>query len=138
MIDAFGGSAFRGFGIARLAETMLRTMGATTVHLIRESQFTGTLQQRQLGQTEPQYNDVQVGPALVQTESQPPAAMKINVTLSGRTVMKLAQAEGIADGMAWLMSSRGILHQDTLLRITDVKAEMFAGVEYLYRVKAEV
>ena len=138
MIDAFGGAAFRGFGVARVAETMLRAMGATTVHVIREAQFTGTLQQRQLGQTQPQYNDVEVGPAVVQTESAPPSAMKINVILPGRTVMKFAQAEGASNGTAWLVGSRGIMYQGTLLRITDVTAELFAGVEYLYRMKAEV
>lgn len=138
MIDAFAGAAFRGFGMARAAEAMLRTMGATTVHVVREAQFTGTMQQRQLGQTQPQYSDVQVGPAVVQVETQPASAMKISVILAGRTVMKLAQAEGATSGSAWLLSARGILFQGGLLRITDVRAELFAGVEYLYHVKAEV
>lgn len=138
MIDAFGGSAFRGFGMARAAEAMLRTMGATTVHVVREAQFTGSLQQRQLGQTQPQYNDVQVGPAVLRVESNSGSVMKIGVILAGSTVKKLAQAEGAESGTAWLLNARGILFQGTLLRITDVRAELFAGVEYLYHVKAEV
>jgi hypothetical protein len=138
MMDAFWGSAFRGFAMARIAETILRAVGATTIHIIREAQFTGTLQQRQLGQVQPQYNDIEIGPAMVRAESVPATSMRIDVTLPGRVVRKFAQVEGAANGTSWLLGARGILYQGTLLRITDVTAELFAGVEYLYRVKAEV
>ena len=50
MLDANGASAARGFAMARAAEAMLRAVGATNVHVIRVSQKTGTLQERQLGQ----------------------------------------------------------------------------------------
>lgn len=138
MHNAFGISAFRGFAMARGAEAMLRAVGATSVHVIREAQVTGTLQQRQLGQAQPQYDDVIVGPAVIDVQSVPPAEMKVHVLLPARAVRKLAEQESAGDGNAWLTSARGIQFEGKLLRITEVKAELFAGVEYLYRVTAEV
>ncbi len=137
-MNAYGMAGFRGFAMARSAEAMLRAVGGTTVHVIREAQLTGTLQQRQLGMAQPQYGDVAIGPAVVEVESQPPTSMKINVTLPARAVAIYAEAEGAGDGTAWLLSARGIEYEKTLLRITDVKTELFAGVEYLYQVTAEV
>jgi hypothetical protein len=137
-MDAFGRSAFRGFATARSAEALLRAMGGTMVHVIRPSLMTGTLQQRQLGQAEPQYADVAVGPALVTAERTPPTSMKIDVILPARAVRKYADAEGAENGAAWLASARGILYQGTLLPVTNVETAMMDGVEYVYRVTAEV
>ncbi len=138
MQTAFGMSAFRGFAMARSAEAMLRAVGATTVHVIREAQLTGTLQQRQLGMAQPQYDDVAIGPAVVTSESQPPTSVKINVILPARVVAKQAEQEGAENGISWLLNARGIQYEGALLRITKVSAELFAGVEYLYQVTAEV
>jgi hypothetical protein len=124
--------------MARNAEAVLRATGATVVHVLREQLMTGTLQQRQLGQTQPQYADIAVGPAVVVAETTPPSAMKLNVILPAHEVNKHAQAEGVENGTAWLTGARGILYQGTLLRITEVKAEVMAGVEFLYYVRAEV
>ena len=124
--------------MARSAEAMLRAMGGTMVHVIRPQLMTGTLQQRQLGQTQPQYADVAVGPAVVTVESTAPTSMRINVVLPARAVRKYADAEGAENGAAWLMSARGILYQGSLLPITKVKAEVMSGVEFAYRVTAEV
>jgi hypothetical protein len=135
---SYGTSALRGYAVARSAEAMLRTVGATTVHVIRLAQITGTLGQRELGQAQPQYDDVAIGPAAISVESVPPAAMKIDVLLPARVVARQAEAEGAESGTAWLLSARGILHEGTLLRISKVKADSFAGVEYLYHVTAEV
>ncbi|ABF43358.1 hypothetical protein Acid345_4358 [Candidatus Koribacter versatilis Ellin345] len=138
MLDAMGASAARGFAMARAAEAMLRAVGATNVHVIRVSQKTGTLQQRQLGQALPQYNDVVVGPAVVSAECVPPAAMKLKIVMPARVVRKFAEQEGEPSGTQWLAGARGIMHEGTLLRITNVQAEFLAGVEYVYRVTAEV
>ncbi len=138
MLDAMGASAARGFAMARAAEAMLRAVGATNVHVIRVSQKTGTLQQRQLGEALPQYNDVVVGPAVVSAECVPLAAMRLEIVLAASVVRKFAQQEGAQSGTEWLAGARGIMHEGTLLRVTDVKAEYLAGVEYVYRVTAEV
>lgn len=138
MASAYGMAGIRGFAMARSTEAILRAVGATTVHVIRLAQITGTLEQRQLGQTQPQYDDIAIGPAVVKAESIPPTSMKIDVILPARMVAKYAEQEGLESGTAWLTSARGILYEGTLLRISDVKAETFAGVEYLYRVTAEV
>ncbi len=137
MLDAMGASAARGFAMARAAEAMLRAVGATNVHVIRVAQKTGTLQQRQLGQALPQYSDVVIGPAVVSAECVPPAAMKLKIVLPARVVRGFAQQEGEESGTQWLASARGVMHEGTLLRITDVQAEVLAGVEYMYRVTAE-
>lgn len=138
MSSSYGMSAMQGYALARSAEAMLRTAGATTVHVLRTAQITGTLAQRQLGQALPQYDDVAIGPAAVSVQSVPPEAMKIEALLPARVVAKHAEQEGAENGTAWLLSARGILYQGTLLRISKVEAELFAGVEYLYRVTAEV
>ncbi len=136
--SAYGAAGLRGYAMARNTEAVLRAVGATTVHVLRLGALTGTLQQRQLGQTEPQYDDIAIGPAFVSVESVPPQAMKLTAVLPARVVNQHAEQEGAASGAQWLATARGILYQGTLLRITDVKAELFAGVEYLYRVTAEV
>lgn len=138
MASSYGMSAILGYALARSAEAMLRTAGATTVHFVRVAQITGTLEQRQLGQAQPQYDDVAIGPAAISAENIPPAAMKIEVLLPARVVARHAEQEGAESGTGWLLSARGILYQGTLLRISDVKADVFAGVEYLYHVTAEV
>ena len=138
MLDAWGSQAGRGFAVARAAEAMLRAVGATNVHVVRLAANTGTLQQRQLGQAQPQYDDVVIGPAVVSAECVPPAAMKVNAVLPARVVRKIAEQEGAESGAAWLSSARGIMYEGALLRITKVETEMLAGVAYLYRVTAEV
>lgn len=137
MTNSFGTSAVRGFGMARNAEAVLRAVGATVVHVIRLGALTGTQQQRELGQTQPQYADIAIGPAVVAAESTPPASMTINVILPARVVAKHAAEEGLENGTAWLTSARGILYQGALLRITKVRAETLAGVDLLYYVTAE-
>jgi len=137
-MDSYGTSAGRGFALGRNVEAVLRSVGATVVHVLREQVLTGTMQQRQLGQTQPQYADIAVGPAVVVAETTPPAAMKLSVILPGHEVNQRAQAEGVENGTLWLTSARGILYQGTLLRITQVRAEVMAGMEYLYYVTAEV
>lgn len=129
---------FHGFGTARAAEAVLRAVGATTVHVIRLATLTGTEQQRELGQTQPQYDDVAIAPAAVKTESTAPATLKVNAILPGLEVRKHAEAEGAESGTAWLLSARGILYEGTLLRISQVQAEVMGGVEFLYYVTAEV
>ena len=138
MASAMGMTAVRGYAMARSAEAMLRVVGSTVVHVLRPQVLTGTLQQRELGQTQPQYADIAIGPAVVNAENVPPTSMKIDVLLPARAVNRQAQAEGVESGTAWLAGARGILYQGTLLRISDVKASVFAGVEYLYHVTAEV
>lgn len=124
--------------MARSAEAMLRAMGGTMVHVVRPSLMTGTLQQRQLGQTEPQYADVAVGPAVVMARLTPPTSMKIEVIFPVRAIRKYAEAEGAENGAAWLASARGILYQGALLAVTNVETETMGGVEFVYRVTAEV
>jgi hypothetical protein len=138
MAASYGWSAVRGYAMARNAEAMLRAVGATVVHVVRMAALTGTEQQRELGMSQPQYDDVAIGPAAVSVESIPPTSMKIDVLLPAQVVRKHAEAEGAENGVAWLLSARGIMYECTLLRIAGVKVSTFAGVDYLYHVTAEV
>ena len=62
------------------------------MHVVRVAEVAGTLQQRQLGLAQPQYDDVAIGPAVVRAQSVPSAAMKIDVVLPARVVAKHAEA----------------------------------------------
>ncbi len=137
MAIASGVCGPRGALVARMAELMLRAMGATEARIVRLAAVTGTEQERQLGIAPPQYREAVISPATFQPVDSPTRAMRVSVLLPASVVLKKAEEDGEENGAAWLLQSRGIEYEGVTLRITGVKTELFAGVPYLYRLKAE-
>ncbi len=78
-----------------------------------------------------------IEPALVETMlPSASGARRFKVTLSARALKPLADAHGVENIAAWLLTAEGVLYHDKLMHVDTVIIDHFAGSEYLYHIVA--
>lgn len=132
----------RGLALARAAEAMLRALGGSDVCFRVPALSTDASPGDGLGLAAPLTDDVAVAPAVVR--ALPPnggVVVRFEVLLAPAALASQLAVRG-QSAEEFLAEALGVLHPlaggsaAPLLHIESVKAEMFAGEAYLYRVVA--
>jgi hypothetical protein len=136
MSDQSGSIPGRGCAVARFAEALLRSLGASQVTLRLSDPSTGDTSS-QLGLEAPAAEDLPISPALLKPLA--PAEngrRRIEVVLCASSLRALAKNYGMEDIGAWLISMQGVLMHDAIMRIATVTVDEFLGTECLYHLTA--
>lgn len=128
--------------LVRAVNALMRALGSTSVRLrIPVANTSGV--QRELGIAESTYQEAQVAPVVVrhfQGVNGPAKKVggreEIEVLISPAALDDLTTAVGIDDGWTFLRSVEQVAHADRVFSVTDVSADRFAGLAYMYRVTA--
>ena len=126
--------------LVRAVNAMMRALGGAPVKLrIAAASDAGT--QRELGIAAAAYEETELAPVLVRTVTadknvRPTATTQIEVLVASSAVEALIPAFGATDGESFLEMVRQIVYGDLVFAVTQVSAERFAGVAYMYRVTA--
>jgi len=132
--------------LARAVNAMMRALGGATVTLrIPAATDGGT--QRELGIAAAAYQEAEVAPVLVREVAKSKSkaadegvratqAQEIEVLISSSGLDMLMPAFGVTDGTGFLRMAKQIVYAGIVFSVTEVSADRFAGVEYMYRVTA--
>jgi hypothetical protein len=132
--------------LVRAVNAMMRALGGGSVTLRLPAGADGGMQ-RELGIIAPVYQEIELAPVIVrETRSQDPKATErsvrasqaseIEVLISSSALDALIPAFGVADGSSFLELVRQVVYGDVVFAVTQVSAERFAGVAYMYRITA--
>lgn len=126
----------RGCAGVRLAEALLRSLGATQVTLRLSDASTGDTSS-QLGLEPPTAEDLPISPALLRPLT--PAndgRRRVEVIIGAASLRAIAKTYGVQDIAAWLLGMQGVLLHDEVMRIATVTVDQFAGADCLYHLTA--
>jgi hypothetical protein len=125
-------------GLRRSADSMLRTLGCTSVALRLPGIPEGDATAIQLGAVPIATIDITLAPALVRSKPLAPNAprQQYEILISAVAVDAAVESQGLDSADALFNSALGIVVNDKLLRITAFAAELCAGVAVLYRLSA--
>lgn len=121
--------------VARAANAMIKALGGATVRLRIASAAADGLES-ELGITATTCQEIEVSPVVVRNLDAKNGREQIEVLMSSNTLDLMIPASGIANGMEFLNKVQAILCDERIYIVTRVSAERFAGVEYMYRLKA--
>jgi hypothetical protein len=120
--------------LVRAVNAMIRAMGGASMKLRIAAASTGS--GRELGVEAPLVQELQISPVIVRSLSRSGNERTVEVVISSSVLEGILLAYGSTDGAAFLRSAEQVLYGEDVFAITDVKVERFAGVEYLYRIRA--
>ena len=127
--------------LVRAVKAMMQALGGASVRLrIPVASASGI--QRELGIVASAYQEVQVAPVVVRAAEETADARRnghitqIEVLISPTALDAITPAVGVADGSTFLRNVEQIVYGERVFSVTDVSADRFAGVAYLYHVMA--
>ena len=126
----------RGLMAQRAADAMLRSLGATQITLrVAQPPVGGT--NNELGMASSGFEDVPLGPAAVRSTAMAAnETVQVEALVSASAAIAAATAHGTDDVATWLLEAHGLLYGNRLLHIDAVTVDHFAGLEYLYHIRA--
>ena len=122
--------------IVRATNALIRTLGGTSVRL-RVSGGTSAGTERELGITSAAYEELEVCPVVLRRMQSEDTRDRIEVVISAGTLEKLTNGSGAGAALEFLKLVVAVVYGDDVFQITNVSAETFGGLEYMYRVRAE-
>ncbi|HWR34726.1 MAG TPA: hypothetical protein VN622_02510 [Clostridia bacterium] len=128
-------AAWQGRMASRAAEAMLRALGGREVTVRFALLAVAGGDARQLGLSLRQVEDVQLGPAVVRGQDAEDGRSKVEVLFAAGALEGEMKARGAATAQELFAMADGVVIGDRVLRVEQVSAEFFAGMEYLYHVK---
>ncbi len=117
--------------LVRAVNAMMRTLGGLSIKLRIPLGLDGGTQ-RELGIAAMAYQEVELGPVLMRES----AAGRVEILISTTALDAVMQGFGAANGLSFLGMAKQIVYRDHVLTVTDVSAERFAGMAYMFRVTA--
>jgi hypothetical protein len=128
--------------LVRAVNALMRSLGGASVQL-RIPVATADGLQRELGIAASACQGLQVAPVMVRHFQGPRSAAKevdgreeIKIQISPSALDAVTPAVGMADGFAFLRSVEQVVYAERVFAVTDVSADRFAGVAYMYHVTA--
>jgi hypothetical protein len=121
--------------LARAVNSMMRALGGACVTLRTPVASSDGLN-RELGITASLYQDAQVAPVIVRDVAEKDGRQQIEVLISSAALDALMPAVGVADKWEFLRSVEQVVYAQRTFAVTDVSADRFAGVAYLFHVTA--
>ena len=121
--------------LARAVNAMMRALGGACVTL-RTPLASPDGVNRELGITASLDQDVQVSPVIVRELAEKDGRQQIEVLISANALDDVTPAVGMADKLSFLRSVEQVAFGGATFAVTDVSADRFAGVAYLFHVTA--
>jgi hypothetical protein len=130
------GVATPALAATRMAEVLLRTLGATSVQFRFPLAASAMGDGVQLGLSQPQMEEVTVAPVLVRAAQCPEVFRKeFELVIAASTLDQLVEQRGAGDVSGLLVQLATIQWNGATFRVTKWTSELFAGCEYLYRLQ---
>jgi len=117
--------------MVRAVNALMRALGGASIKLRIPAPTDGG-KQRELGIAAAAYQEAELAPAMVRSTS----GGQVEVLISSSALDLLMPAFGANDGANFLRQVQQIVYGDLVFTVTGVRAERFAGVEYMYRMTA--
>jgi hypothetical protein len=121
--------------LARAVNSMMRALGGACVTL-RTPLASPDGVNRELGIAASLYQEMQVAPVIVRKLNEKDGRQQIEVLISASVIDGITPAVGIADKLSFLRSVEQVVFAGETFAVTDVSADRFAGVAYLFHVTA--
>ncbi len=122
--------------MARAVNALTRALGGATVKLRIATVAVEGLE-RELGITATSFEELELSPVIWRHEGMKDEREQMEMLVSSNALELLMPASGVANGLDFLKRVQAIECGERVYVVTEVSAERFAGVEYLYRVKAQ-
>jgi hypothetical protein len=121
--------------LARAVNSMMRALGGACV-VLRTPLASPDGVNRELGITASLYQDAQVAPVIVRNLTEKDGRQQIEVLISASALDALMPAVGVAGKWDFLRSVEQVVFAQKTFAVTDVSADRFAGMAYLFHVTA--
>ena len=121
--------------LVRAVNAMMRALGGASVKL-RTPVASASGIERELGIDPSAYQEAQLAPVIVRNLNEKDGRQQIEVLISSSALDTLMPAVGTNDGWGLLRQVEQIVYADLVFAVTDVSADRFAGVAYMYHVTA--
>jgi hypothetical protein len=122
--------------MARAVNALTRALGGATVKLRVATTAVEGLE-RELGLTATSYEELELSPVIWRYDGMKKEREQMEMLVSSNALDLLMPASVVANGLDFLKRVQAIEFGERVYVVTEVSAERFAGVEYLYRVKAQ-
>jgi hypothetical protein len=117
--------------LARAVNAMVRAMGGGSVQLRIPTAVPGL--QRELGMAAQLSEEMEVGPVVVRELERKNGRAGVQVLISSGVLQPHLDARGETSGLALLKQVESIAYGERVFSVTDVNAETFGGLEYMWR-----
>lgn len=123
----------RGLAAQRAAETLLQTLGGTSIS-IRLPLDTALTELSQLGLASVATEEIVLAPVVTRnlTAGKDPHA-RLEILVSAACLARTREIYSISDAMQLFDSALGVIQRGKLFRIESVDVDEFSGFPYLYR-----
>ena len=132
-MSGFPKSQMRQTVLVRAMNTMVRALGGGPMTLRVPSAAVVGLE-RELGMTAPALEELEVGPVVVRKLADKAGRSRVEVIVSASSLAPLLAARGEDSAYLLLKSAESLMYEQRVFRVTEVSAESFGGLEYMYRV----
>ena len=129
------GAEQRQNAMIRAANALTRAVGGATVTL-RVVTSAAEGYERELGVTAAACQELELSPVVLRNKGVSDGRAQVEMLVSLHALDALMPACGVADPLEFLKRVGAIVSGGRVFTVTEVSAQRFAGVEYLYRVKA--
>jgi len=132
------GEAMRTGAAARMADALLRSLGGGAVMLRMPGNAMAAQDAEQLGLSEPQFEEIAIGPAVYRRVTATKADGKgerAELLVSATTILKIVGTLGFASASLLFAQAAGVVVNGVLLQIVGVTASEVFGQPYLYRLQ---
>jgi hypothetical protein len=120
--------------LARAVNAMVRAMGGGSVQLRIPAAVPGV--ERELGITAQLSEEVEVGPVVIRELGPKEGRAQLQVLISTGVLQPLLEARGGVSGLALLKLVNSLVYGGRVFVVTEVSAETFGGLEYMWRMTA--
>jgi len=132
-MSGFPKSQMRQTVLVRAMNTMVRALGGGPMTLrVPSAAVVGLV--RELGMTAPALEELEVGPVVVRKLADKAGRSRVEVIVSASSLAPLLAARGEDSAYLLLKSAESLMYEQRVFRVTEVSAESFGGLEYMYRV----
>jgi hypothetical protein len=123
---------------ARAADALLRALGGNVVMLRVPGNAMAALDAEQLGLSEPQFEEIAIGPAVYRRVMPTKADGKgerAELLVSATTILKIVGSLGFSSTSVLFAQAAGVMVDGTLLQIMGASSSEIFGQPYLYRLQ---
>lgn len=121
--------------LVRAVNAMVRALGGGWVKLRVPSAAVAGLE-RELGITPPALDEIEIGPVVVRQLDSREGRAQVQVIVAASSLEGVLAARGEVSAYSLLKVAESLIYQERVFRVTEVSAESFGGMEYMYRLTA--
>lgn len=121
--------------LVRAVNAMMRALGGATVQLRVPTNATSGID-RELGLSPALLDEIELAPVVVRNLATKDGRAQIEVLMSANGLDAVLAARGGGCARNLLKTVESVRHHGRLFQVTELSADSFAGLEYMFRIKA--